>query len=383
MKFTRRTALAGLLAGVPKGWMGTAYASDAPESPKMRFGMIALTDCSPIIMAHELGYFKKFGIESVVSKEASWAVIRDKVNLGENQATHMLIGMPFASTMGLLGSPVRPMVIPWLLNRNGQAITLSNELEKQNIRLISKELKPTVLKAKADGKPMAFAMTFPPGTHAMWMRYCTAQATTTGQNVHGTRSVDVTVRCPTDTDGNGAVDQGGCADLKRFSNGSNFMSLYELDPGTTDDLIQTLYFPESLVSLTCTIFGCAPAQSPWVMPNAYDSPTSPAKVTAEFSMTVNSAVFVDSSRGCRVVGPALDTVSGASFRGPTVAPESIASAFGAGLAVSAENAVLLPLPVEMAGTRVSITDSAGATRAAPSSLFRPNKSISRYLQERR
>ena len=52
----------------------------------MRFGMIALTDCAPIVMAHELGYFKKFGIDSVVSKEASWAVIRDKMNLGENQA---------------------------------------------------------------------------------------------------------------------------------------------------------------------------------------------------------------------------------------------------------------------------------------------------------
>src|SRR3954466_15989657 len=171
MTFTRRTALAGLLAGLPKGWVGTAYASDAPETPKMRFGMIALTDCSPIIMAHELGYFKKFGIESVVSKEASWAVIRDKMNLGENQATHMLIGMPFASSMGLLGSPVKPMVIPWLLNRNGQAITLNNELKKQNIRLVSKELKPTILKAKADGNAMTFAMTFPPGPHAMWMRY--------------------------------------------------------------------------------------------------------------------------------------------------------------------------------------------------------------------
>ncbi len=76
----------------------------------MRFGIIALTDCAPIVMAHELGYFKKFGIESVISKEASWAVIRDKINLGENHATHMLIGMPLASTMGLAGSPKKPMV---------------------------------------------------------------------------------------------------------------------------------------------------------------------------------------------------------------------------------------------------------------------------------
>jgi uncharacterized protein (TIGR03437 family) len=168
-----------------------------------------------------------------------------------------------------------------------------------------------------------------------------------------------------DTDGNGAVDVAGCADLNVFSNGTNFLSLYELDPGTTDDLIQTMYFPELPVSLTCTVFGCAPAQSSWVMPTMYDSPTSPAKVSAEFAMTVNSAVFIDSSRGCRVVGPAVDTVSGASFLGPAIAPESIASAFGGGLAVSTENAVRLPLPVDLAGTRVSVTDSSGGTRAAP------------------
>ncbi len=92
----------------------------------MRFGMIALTDCASIVMAHELGRFKQFGINSIISKEASWAVIRDKLSLGENHATHMLLGMPFASTMGLGGSPVKPMVIPWLINRSGQAITLAS-----------------------------------------------------------------------------------------------------------------------------------------------------------------------------------------------------------------------------------------------------------------
>src|SRR5262245_29107001 len=121
---------AGLMRGLPSGWAGAVYADDSPETPNMRFGMIALTDCSPIVIAHEMGYFKKFGISSVVSKEASWAVIRDKLSLGENQATHMLIGMPIASTMGLAGSPVKPMVIPWLLNRNGQAITLNNKLKQ-------------------------------------------------------------------------------------------------------------------------------------------------------------------------------------------------------------------------------------------------------------
>jgi nitrate/nitrite transport system substrate-binding protein len=96
--------LAALLAGLPHGWVGGAYASDWPETPKVRIGIIALTDCSSIVMAHELGLFKKYGIESTISKEASWAVIRDRLSLGENQATHLLLGMPYASTMGLLGS---------------------------------------------------------------------------------------------------------------------------------------------------------------------------------------------------------------------------------------------------------------------------------------
>jgi nitrate/nitrite transport system substrate-binding protein len=145
---TAGTSAAGvLLAGMPKGFSGGVYAADGPETTAMRFGIIALTDCAPIVMAHELGYFKQFGIESTISKEASWAVIRDKLSIGDNQATHMLIGMPIASTMGLAGSPVKPMVIPWLLNRNGQAISLDNKLKAAGVKT-PQQLKPLVDKAK-------------------------------------------------------------------------------------------------------------------------------------------------------------------------------------------------------------------------------------------
>jgi nitrate/nitrite transport system substrate-binding protein len=120
-KAGRGTAVGALLAGLPKAWVGAAYASDAPETPTMKFGIIALTDCSPIVIAHEKGLFKKFGINSVISKGANWAAIRDSLSSGDLQGTHML---PIASTMGLLGSPRKLMIIPWMLNRNGQAITL-------------------------------------------------------------------------------------------------------------------------------------------------------------------------------------------------------------------------------------------------------------------
>jgi nitrate/nitrite transport system substrate-binding protein len=169
-KTARGLTLGALFAGLPKSWVGSTYASDAPETAKMRFGIIALTDCSPIVIAHEKGLFKKYGIESTVAKGANWAAIRDSLSSGDNQGTHMLIGMPIASTMGLLGSPKKPMIIPWLLNRNGQAITLKAEWNGK-VGDDPKALKPLVDQAKKRGETLTFAMTFPPGTHAMWMRY--------------------------------------------------------------------------------------------------------------------------------------------------------------------------------------------------------------------
>lgn len=169
-RFLKTSTLGTLLAGLPAGWVGSVYADDSPESPDVRFGIIALTDCSPIVIAHEKGLFKKHGIRSSISKEASWAVIRDKLQTGDNQATHMLIGMPLASTMGLLGSPRKPMIYPWMLNRNGQAISLKADF-RGKVADDPKALKPFVERAKSLGEPLTFAMTFPPGTHAMWMRY--------------------------------------------------------------------------------------------------------------------------------------------------------------------------------------------------------------------
>jgi len=149
---------------------GPVSPNDGPEVKELKFGMIALTDCSPIVIAHEKGFFKKYGIQSTVSKGASWAAIRDALSNGDIQATHMLTGMPIGSTMGLLGAPKKPMIIPWILNRNGQSITLAKAL-KGKVKDDPKALKPLVDEAKAKGTPMTFAMTFPPGTHAMWMRY--------------------------------------------------------------------------------------------------------------------------------------------------------------------------------------------------------------------
>jgi len=143
---------------------------DGPEISAIRLGIIALTDCSPIVIAKEKGFFTKHGLDVTISKGASWAAIRDGLSSGDLHGTHMLLGMPIASTMGLLGAPKKPMVVPWLLNRNGQAITMKAAF-KGKVAGDPKALAPLAAEAKAKGTPLTFAMTFPPGTHAMWMRY--------------------------------------------------------------------------------------------------------------------------------------------------------------------------------------------------------------------
>ena len=148
----------------------SAYAAEAPEQSKLRFGFVALTDCSPLVIAHEKGFFKKYGLQSSRVKPANWAAVRDALVKGDVDCTHMLLGMPIASTMGLGGSKAVAMVAPWILNRNGQAITLKTAW-KGKVAADPKPLRGLVDAAKQKGPKPSFAMTFPAGTHAMWLRY--------------------------------------------------------------------------------------------------------------------------------------------------------------------------------------------------------------------
>lgn len=194
---------------------------------------------------------------------------------------------------------------------------------------------------------------------------CTEQVTSTGTNVHGTKYIDMPVRCPFDSNGDGIPDKGGCSDLMDYASGANFMSLYELDPVCCDQLVQTVYFPQVSVKLTCDALGCAPVASEWVSPVSWDSPVSPAKVFAEFAMIVNWGGFVNQNRTCPTTALQVNSVSAASFAGPNMAPDSIASAFGEGLAPVIEQATTNPLPTSLAGITASIKDHNGTSRTAP------------------
>lgn len=159
---------ASIMSLVPMGTRAAAWAggSDAPEKPNLTVGFIPLTDCASVVMAHELGLDKKYGLNITPSKEASWAAVRDKLVMGELDASHALYGMMYGTQLGI-GSQKKDMAILMGISQNGQGISLSNQLRDKGVTT-GEKLKKLIV---SDKREYTFAQTFPTGTHAMWLYY--------------------------------------------------------------------------------------------------------------------------------------------------------------------------------------------------------------------
>jgi nitrate/nitrite transport system substrate-binding protein len=159
---------AALMSMLPLGTRSAVYAagSDAPEKKEVKIGFIPLTDCASLVVASAMKFDEKYGIKIVLSKEASWAAVRDKLSNGELDAAHVLYGLVYGLQLGV-GGAKKDMSVLMTLNNNGQAITLSNQLKDKGVTT-GEALKKLVDTEKRD---YTFAQTFPTGTHAMWLYY--------------------------------------------------------------------------------------------------------------------------------------------------------------------------------------------------------------------
>lgn len=157
-------------AGESKDKSVDAAEADVSEKEVIKLGIIPLTDCAPLVIALEKGIFKKYGVNVQISKEASWANVRDKLLTGELQGAHCLFGMPFSVYTGVGGNAGAEMPIAMMLNNNGQCITLSKDfcgaVGHKDISTVGAAVRE--LSAKKD---LTFAGTFPGGTHDTWLRY--------------------------------------------------------------------------------------------------------------------------------------------------------------------------------------------------------------------
>lgn len=156
------TAMAAVSTVFPLGFAKEVFAeSPGPlEKTKLSVGFIPITCATPIIMAHPLGYYAKYGLDVEVVKTAGWAVVRDKSLAKEYDAAHMLSPMPLAITIGAGSNPI-PWTMPAVENINGQAITLAlKHKDKRN---------------PADWKGFKFAVPFDYSMHNYLLRYYLAE----------------------------------------------------------------------------------------------------------------------------------------------------------------------------------------------------------------
>ncbi len=152
---------------------------DAPEVKGATLGFIALTDAAPVIIAKEKGFFAKHGMPDVkVMKQTSWAVTRDNLELGEAgggiDGAHILSPMPLLLAAGKITKSKQPLPMVTLarLNLQGQGISASKELLGDKLTIDNKAgLAKAVADKAAGGRKFKAAVTFPGGTHDLWMRY--------------------------------------------------------------------------------------------------------------------------------------------------------------------------------------------------------------------
>lgn len=149
----------------------------APEVKGATLGFIALTDASPLIIAKEKGLFAKHGMPDVkVVKQTSWAVTRDNLELGSDRGgidgAHILTPMPLLLTAGTITKSKQPlpMYILARLNTQGQGLSVSKDFAGLTINN-PEAMKKAVAAAGAKGRKFKAAVTFPGGTHDLWMRY--------------------------------------------------------------------------------------------------------------------------------------------------------------------------------------------------------------------
>lgn len=142
-----------------------AGSSTKSSDRQVKLGFIALTDAASIIMAKELGYFAERDVDVTIEKQASWPATRDNLLTDQIDGCHGLYTLPLSVATGIGGDGRRDIFVAMMLSNNGQSITLANDLADAGYG----DAKKAAAVIKAAGANLA--MTFPGGTHDLWLRY--------------------------------------------------------------------------------------------------------------------------------------------------------------------------------------------------------------------
>jgi ABC-type nitrate/sulfonate/bicarbonate transport system substrate-binding protein len=147
----------------------------------LHIGFIPLVDAAALIVAVDKGFTAAEGLDVTLVREVSWSNVRDKLNIGLFEAAHLLAPVAIASSLGL-GHVKVPIVAPFNLSINGNAITVSpqlhaaimGELDGDRFDPMATALalaRVVAKRRKAGREPLTFGMTFPFSTHNYDFRF--------------------------------------------------------------------------------------------------------------------------------------------------------------------------------------------------------------------
>ena len=100
------------------------------QEDTINLGYLPLLDAAPLLLAQELGYFSEAGLKVRLSREASWANIRDKLCAGTLQGAQLLVPMLLSVNLGL-NRVKAALTSSFVLNQNGNSFTVSMALRDQ------------------------------------------------------------------------------------------------------------------------------------------------------------------------------------------------------------------------------------------------------------
>ena len=153
-----------------------------PELPTVRLGYIPLTDAAPLVVALENGHFAHYGLDVSLSRQPSWATLRDKLSVGHLDGAHLLAPMALACSLGLEGVP-QQLVTALSLGLGGNAITVADNLYRDMLAAAdgrpatAEALASVIARRRATGAdPLTFATVYPTSNHTYLLRYWLAAA---------------------------------------------------------------------------------------------------------------------------------------------------------------------------------------------------------------
>lgn len=139
------------------------------EKINLDIGFIPLTDCAPLVVAKEKGFFAKHGLDAVtLHREPNWGAIAKGIATGRLDAAQMVAGMPLSMTIGAGNKPPVPIVTALTLSRNGNAITFSKRFYDEGIGSLA-DFKAAI--AETPDKVHNLGMVYPSSMHNLILRY--------------------------------------------------------------------------------------------------------------------------------------------------------------------------------------------------------------------